>query len=176
MQGAMLLAFHFAQPQALRLVSGVCPNPSPSFDNLSTISPLFMCGVGMMYASVILRVWCYKALGSLFTFEVTIMPGHKLITSGPYAIVRHPSYTAMVFMTIGVTLAVLCPGSYVYECQIMSTPVGGILVVWVAVLVYAVVSLLRRGRIEDEVLRREFGEEWLRYSRSVSCSFIPGLV
>ena len=176
MQGAMLLAFHFAQPQALRLVSGVCPNPSPSFDNLSTISPLFMCGVGMMYASVILRVWCYKALGSLFTFEVTIRPDHKLVTSGPYGIVRHPSYVATVLVCIGVILAVLCPGSYVYECGMMFTPAGGILIVWVAELGYAMVSLLCRGKIEDEVLRKEFGEEWLTYSRSVPCRFIPGFV
>ena len=155
MQCAMLLAFQFSQPQALGLMSGVCANPSPSFANLSTISPMFMCGVGMMYASVILRVWCYKALGSLFTFEITIRPDHKLITSGPYAIVRHPSYTAIVFMGIGATLAVFCPGSYVYECGMMSTPVGGILVVWVAVSVYTVVSLLRRGRIEDAGLGKE---------------------
>ena len=129
-----------------------------------------------MYASVILRIWCYKALGSLFTFEITIRPDHKLITSGPYAIVRHPSYIAIVFMNIGVTVGVLCPGSYVYECGIMSTPVGGILVVWVAVSVYAVVSLLRRGRIEDAGLRKEFGDKWVSYSRAVSCRFIPGLV
>ena len=129
-----------------------------------------------MYASGILRVWCYKALGSLFTFEVTIRPDHKLITSGPYAIVRHPSYTAIPFMNIGVILAVLCPGSYVYECGMMSTPVGGILVVWFAMLGLIIVSAFGRGRIEDEGLRKEFGEKWVSYSRAVSCRYIPGLV
>ena len=129
-----------------------------------------------MYASVILRVWCYKALGSLFTFEVTIRPDHKLITSGPYGIVRHPSYTAMVFMGIGVILAVLCPGSYVSECGMMFTPAAGILVVWVVISGLSILSLFGRGRIEDEGLRKEFGDKWVSYSRAVPCRFIPGLV
>ena len=176
MQCAILLAFYFSHPQALRLILGVCANPSPSFANLSTISPMFMCGVGMMYASVMLRVWCYKALGSLFTFELTIRPDHKLVTSGPYAIVRHPSYTALAPLNIGVALAVLCPGSYVYECAMMSTPVGAILVLWVATLGYVIMSLLERVKIENEALKKEFGEEWIRYRRSVAYRFIPGFI
>ncbi|CAF4350854.1 unnamed protein product, partial [Rotaria sordida] len=31
-------------------------------------------------------------LGAFFTFELTIRSTHKLIKTGPYAYVRHPSY------------------------------------------------------------------------------------
>ena len=58
----------------------------------------------------------------------------------------------------------------------MSTPVGGILVVWVAVLGYAIVALLGRGKVEDEGLRKEFGASWDSYSHSVPCRFVPGLI
>ena len=170
----MLLALSL--PQTLRILSGVCAGSSHSLPDLSTISPLFMLGVGMMYTSGTLRLWCYKTLGSLFTFEVTIRPNHKLITSGPYAIVRHPSYTAILIMFIGVSLAVFCPGSYVSECGIMSTPAGGILAAWVVILVYIILAVWGRGKIEDEGLKKEFGETWDSYSSSVPFRFIPGFV
>ena len=176
MECAMLLALHFPQPQALQILSGLCPRSSHPLPNLSTIPPLFMLGVGMMYTSATLRLWCYKTLGSLFTFQVTIRPNHKLIASGPYAIVRHPSYTAICIMFIGVTLTVFCSGSYVYECRIMLTPAGGILVAWVALMVYTMSAAWRRSTVEDKGLRTEFGASWDSYSRSVPCRFIPGFL
>ena len=43
-------------------------------------------------------------MGSLFTFETSIRKGHTLITSGPYAIVRHPSYAGFTLVVIGMFL------------------------------------------------------------------------
>ncbi|CAG8690859.1 3340_t:CDS:1, partial [Cetraspora pellucida] len=39
----------------------------------------------------ILRFWCYKVLNKFFTFNVEIKKSHKLITTGPYRFLIHPS-------------------------------------------------------------------------------------
>ena len=41
---------------------------------------------------IFIRIWAITKLGSFFTSTVQIKNDHPLITSGPYAIVRHPSY------------------------------------------------------------------------------------
>ncbi|KAM5531771.1 hypothetical protein V8D89_014541 [Ganoderma adspersum] len=48
-----------------------------------------------------------------FTFEVIIKDDHKLITSGPYSYVRHPSYTGILCLTTGAYLMHFGAGGYV---------------------------------------------------------------
>jgi protein-S-isoprenylcysteine O-methyltransferase Ste14 len=158
-----------------RILSDLCPGSSPSLSTLSTLSPTFLLGISTMLFSAALRVWCYRTLGRLFTFEVTIKREHTLITSGPYAYVRHPSYTGVVLMLVGVATTCFASGSYTYECQIMLTPVRWLIRLWFVIATFATVSLWRRGRIEDDSLRQVFGETWNRYSQAVPCMFVPGL-
>lgn len=40
-----------------------------------------------------LRSWAYLTLGRHFTWHITVYDDHKVITDGPYKIVRHPGYT-----------------------------------------------------------------------------------
>lgn len=40
--------------------------------------------------AILVRLASYHSLGQLFTFELSIQDKHKLVTSGPYNIVRHP--------------------------------------------------------------------------------------
>ncbi|KAF8481470.1 hypothetical protein JB92DRAFT_2822143 [Gautieria morchelliformis] len=155
-ESAMLLALYFGSP--------------PGSQALVAIS------VGMVYTGALIRLWCYKTLGTLFTYVLTIRPDHKLITSGPYAIVRHPSYTGSALMITGMILAVLCPHGYVRECGLMSTPVVGVFLVWAMGMGYTMVSLLGRGSFEDAALKKEFGVSWEAYRRAVPCRFIPGVV
>ncbi|KAF8481474.1 hypothetical protein JB92DRAFT_3037910 [Gautieria morchelliformis] len=100
----------------------------------------------MMYIGALLRLWCYKALGT--------------------ALVRHPSYTASILHAAGMALAALSPHGYVRECGLISTPVGGVFIVWVMVLGYVVISLLGRSSFEDVALHSEFGVSWETYQRS----------
>ncbi|KAF8578205.1 hypothetical protein K439DRAFT_1395756 [Ramaria rubella] len=174
---AILLATYFENSQALGVLSNVCGARSlPSISTLSTFSPVFLTGLGMMYTSALLRLWCYKALGTLFTYEITIRPNHTLVTSGPYGYVRHPSYTGSVLMMVGTAMVGLSSGSYIDECHMLSTPARYIIILWLGILAYVVVSLLGRGKVEDANLRKEFGESWDRYYRDVPCKFIPGIV
>lgn len=67
-------------------------------------SPTFLLGTCLASAGGYIRYCCYRELGHLFTFEMSIMKEHKLITTGPYAIVRHPAYTGAVCTIVGIVL------------------------------------------------------------------------
>jgi protein-S-isoprenylcysteine O-methyltransferase Ste14 len=49
-------------------------------------------------------LWARVTLGSNWSGTVTIKENHELITTGPYAIVRHPIYTGMLVMLLGVAI------------------------------------------------------------------------
>jgi protein-S-isoprenylcysteine O-methyltransferase Ste14 len=52
-------------------------------------------GVVLFAAGGALRIWPVFVLGPRFSGLVAIQPGHTLATSGPYRIVRHPSYLGL---------------------------------------------------------------------------------
>lgn len=52
-------------------------------------------------AGTALRAWCFSALGRLFTYEVSIRTSHQLVTTGPYALLLHPSYTGTAMVALG---------------------------------------------------------------------------
>lgn len=52
-------------------------------------------GVGMGIASLALWTWTHVALGPLWSGQLQLREGHRLVTSGPYSRVRHPMYTAI---------------------------------------------------------------------------------
>lgn len=74
---------------------------SGSADNIRP-TYLFFLGAFMISLGGYLRFICFRALGRLFTFEMSIRDEHELITDGPYSIVRHPSYTGAVLTLIGI--------------------------------------------------------------------------
>jgi protein-S-isoprenylcysteine O-methyltransferase Ste14 len=51
-----------------------------------------------------LRVWSKLQLGRYFTYTVQTSDDQPVITSGPYRILRHPSYTGLLLMVIGIGL------------------------------------------------------------------------
>ena len=84
---------------------------------------------------------------------MTIKEGHELITSGPYAIVRHPIYTGLLLAFVGSAMA---RGE------------------WRGVLAVALVlwALWRKLRLEERWMREQFGEAYQEYCRRVS-ALIP---
>jgi protein-S-isoprenylcysteine O-methyltransferase Ste14 len=67
--------------------------------------PLFAVGVLLMLLGSLLRRYCWRTLGEYFTGDVTVRPDQPIISSGPYRLLRHPSYTAGMMMYIGIGLA-----------------------------------------------------------------------
>jgi protein-S-isoprenylcysteine O-methyltransferase Ste14 len=62
-------------------------------------------GLGVLAAGVTLRVWAILTLGRLFKFVVVIQDGHRVVTSGPYRLLRHPSYTGALVGFLGAGIA-----------------------------------------------------------------------
>src|SRR5262245_31555520 len=112
-------------------------------------------GVALFLAGGALRLWPVFVLGRRFSGLVAIQPGHTLVTSGIYGVIRHPSYLGVLVMLLGWGLAFRS---------------------WVGVLLAALmlVPLLARIRAEERLLRTQFGAEYDAY-RARTSRLIPGL-
>ena len=76
-----------------------------------------------------------------------------LITKGPYRFCRHPQYLSFIIMILGIDL--------------MFRSVLGT----VFTLVLSIPSVVYRAKIEDELLRNKFHEEWENYAGRVGFLF-----
>ena len=121
----------------------------------------------------LLRLTSYRALGSLFTYEVVIKDDHHLITTGPYHYVRHPSYTGAALLLLGAHLIHFGEGGYITECRIADTPLVSCVVIWVCLSAFSVMSLYRRCNVEEAQLRERFGAIWEGYCRDVPWRLVP---
>jgi protein-S-isoprenylcysteine O-methyltransferase Ste14 len=112
-------------------------------------------GLGWLMAAAGLSftVWARRHLAANWSGEVTLKAGHELITSGPYALVRHPIYTGLWVGVVGSALA---------------------LGEWRGLVAVAVLGLSqwRKLKIEERAMRRQFGERYLAYEQRVA-AFIP---
>jgi protein-S-isoprenylcysteine O-methyltransferase Ste14 len=94
-------------------------------------------------------------LGHRFSGLVAIQPGHTLVTSGVFGIIRHPSYLGALVISLGWGLA-FRSGVGVLLAALMIPPI------------------LARIRAEERLLREEFGAEYDAY-RARTSRLIPGL-
>lgn len=53
--------------------------------------------LAVVTASQSLRWWCIAALGRQWNTRVIVVPGLPLVSHGPYRLLRHPNYVAVVF-------------------------------------------------------------------------------
>ena len=96
---------------------------------------LMLAGALLLGAAKALKWWAMASLGTRWTFRVLVVPDAPLVNTGPYAVVRHPNYVAVVGELLSMALLV---GAAV------SGPI--------AVLLFSLL-LRQRMRIEDRVLR-----------------------
>ncbi|KAF9787484.1 hypothetical protein BJ322DRAFT_725793 [Thelephora terrestris] len=108
----------------------------------------------------VLRLASFRTLGHHFTYQLAILPSHKLVTTGPYAYVRHPSYVALPLIVSG------CASSFTSQGTVLREWIGMLYVGW---------RFVKRAEVEDRVLKEEFGKEWEEWARVVKYRFIPGL-
>ncbi|KAF8893025.1 hypothetical protein BD779DRAFT_1137936 [Infundibulicybe gibba] len=139
-------------------------------------SPIFLAGAALIIGGAYLRDRCYKALGNLFTFERAILPDHKLVTTGPYSVVRHPSYAGMIPVYLGFGMRYSDRNSWLWQSSVLDTQAGRVFFGSFAVVIaLTLVSLLARVPKEDATLKEEFGEEWEEWARRVPYALIPGI-
>ncbi|PPR01325.1 hypothetical protein CVT24_006327 [Panaeolus cyanescens] len=141
------------------------------------LSPPRILGALMLILGGQIRLSSSNTLGKFFTYQVGIQQNHKLITTGPYAIVRHPSYTAMMITHPGCLLWNLYRGSYVRESGLLSTPLGFAMTVMVsmALVISTYMIIVTRTRQEDKVMQTAFGDEWEEWAKRVPYLLVPGV-
>lgn len=65
----------------------------------------FFIGVLTLISGSLLRRHCFRVLGTFFTGAVTIQADHRVVDSGAYRWVRHPSYSAALLIVSGIALS-----------------------------------------------------------------------
>ncbi|RDB26985.1 hypothetical protein Hypma_005047 [Hypsizygus marmoreus] len=174
-QIAVIVALQYpGSVQSSQVLIRLCHSAEPL--PIGFMSPLFVIGSSLVISMALVRAWCFHTLGNLFTFQITIRHDHRLIRTGPYAFVRHPAYTALILVIIGVNIMSLDRKGWIRQCDMMGTQVGWWVEAFLVLCVFSIVSMVRRGEIEDERLKKIFNEEWLAYSRDVPWKFIPGIL
>ncbi|MFZ6744554.1 methyltransferase family protein [Undibacterium sp. JH2W] len=104
-------------------------------------------GVALFFAGISLRWLAIAYLGRFFTVEVAIESGHKIVDHGPYRYLRHPSYTGLLLMFLGM--------------GICSANALSLLLVLLPVFL----ALRYRIRIEETVLQDAFGKTYADYAQ-----------
>ncbi|KAF9063405.1 hypothetical protein BDP27DRAFT_1368049 [Rhodocollybia butyracea] len=129
------------------------------------LGPQFLLGTGLVIAGAVLRWFCYRTLGKMFTYEISVQKDHKLITSGPYSIVRHPSYSGILLIIGGVFIWQSGPASWTRLGEILDHWEGKALVaVFAAWLGIGGIGVVQRAYTEDMLLRNEFGGQWTEWA------------
>ena len=121
-----------------------------------------------------LRMHAIHHLGRQFTFTLSLKNEHKLVTDGPYSIVRHPSYLGAILYCVGNVVFVMGPGSVWFEHRLWLHPVGALAVLsWVALNLSIMTLMVWRTTDEDAALRGEFGEQWDLWAKKTPYKLFP---
>ena len=67
--------------------------------------PIFVTAMTLFWAGIALRLWAISTLGRFFRTKVLVLDDHRLVTSGPYRVLRHPAYTGSILTLAGLGLA-----------------------------------------------------------------------
>jgi protein-S-isoprenylcysteine O-methyltransferase Ste14 len=103
-------------------------------------------GLAILVLSLVLRVWASVHIRGMYSGHVEVQVEHRLVQSGPYRFVRHPGYTGLVLMSLGVALG--------YSSLI------GLL----AIPALLIPGLAYRMAVEEKLLARHFGDEYRTYA------------
>jgi protein-S-isoprenylcysteine O-methyltransferase Ste14 len=95
---------------------------------------------------MLLAIWARRHLGRNWSATVRIAEDHQLVRSGPYRLLRHPIYTAMLGMFLGTATA-----SSQYHALLG--------------LAMLVAAYLRKTRLEEKILYQTFGSQYNAYQR-----------
>jgi protein-S-isoprenylcysteine O-methyltransferase Ste14 len=127
--------------------------PRDFLTHASWIKPVCL---SILTGGFLLRLTAILSLGRAFSVNVAIRSGQKVMKTGLYAWMRHPSYTGMLLMFFAIGLGTRN---------------------WISLAIMLLVppaALLYRIRVEEIALREHFGEEYVAYSRETK-RLVPGI-
>lgn len=118
-------------------------------------NPVVAAGLALQAASIMFAIWARRHLGRNWSGAVAVAVDHQVVRSGPYRVVRHPIYSAMLGMYLGTGL--------------VSGELHALLALGVVTAAYA-----RKIPLEERTLGEVFGTEYEAYRRQ-TWALIPGL-
>jgi protein-S-isoprenylcysteine O-methyltransferase Ste14 len=149
------------------------------------ITSTFAAGVAIAVCGARFRLGAFRVLGKHFKLQLSMQSDHKLATTGPYSVVRHPSYTGFLAAYLGVNLAWAAPGGWLRDVvwpwlthdasTVARVAAGGAALVVCCQQLIAVIGLTRRMAEEDKMMRTRFGTEWEQWAARVPYKLIPGV-
>jgi protein-S-isoprenylcysteine O-methyltransferase Ste14 len=110
---------------------------------------VFACGIWLRAAAVL-------ALGRFFTYTVKVDAEQPVIDTGPYRLIRHPSYTGLLMASLGVGIAL---DNWLSIAACVLPPLVGFTL---------------RLRHEERVLSEQLGEPYRSYMRRTK-RLVPGV-
>lgn len=99
--------------------------------------------------------YCRKFLGEFWTPAVKAGEDHRIIDTGPYGIVRHPIYTMMLIMFLGITVVFAAWWTWV-------------------VYILLVAAYVIKAEAEEKVLAQS-STEYVAYRKRVRYRLVPGV-
>lgn len=111
-------------------------------------------GLAMLITGIGIRVWAIYTLGNNFTATVTLTENHQFISSGPYRMVRHPSYLGAFLAIVG--------------CPVFLNGSWSILLAFI----FMTIAYVIRITVEEKMLSSHFGISYERYKKDTKM-FIP---
>ncbi|HEY7247218.1 MAG TPA: isoprenylcysteine carboxylmethyltransferase family protein [Xanthobacteraceae bacterium] len=118
--------------------------------------PMRWIGVVLFAAGGALRMWPVFVLGHRFSGLVAIQPGHELVTTGIYGVIRHPSYLGLLIGSLGWALAFRSLAGVLLTAGLLG-------------------PLLARMRAEENLLHSHFGRQYDVYCARTPSRLIPGV-
>ena len=98
-----------------------------------------------MIVGIVLRQWLIAVLGRYFSPTVGVQEGQAVVDWGPYLFVRHPAYTGLLIICIGLGF--------------VTQSLGGVLVL----IAYFAEAFGYRIHVEGAVLTSKLGDEYVAY-------------
>ena len=102
-------------------------------------------GAAVAVSGMALRVWSVATLGRYFTYVVKVSDDQTVVQTGPYRLLRHPSYAGALLMAIGIGLSLRYALAPVFA--------GG----------FSLVAYALRIRVEERALAEGIGEPYRAY-------------
>jgi len=120
--------------------------------------PLLVRGAGwiVLVCGILLQIWTLRLLGGWGIMglpEVTRIVESRIVTSGPFSVIRHPTYLSHTIMYAGVFL------------------ITGVIAVGIITLLDIVIINMMVIPLEDRELVGRFGEAYRRYQERVPAFF-----
>jgi protein-S-isoprenylcysteine O-methyltransferase Ste14 len=108
---------------------------------------VYYIGIALMLAGIAFRQWAIAVLGRYFSGVIGVQKEQKVVESGPYRLIRHPSYTGVLIFFGGMGLAVQSWAAILMDITLFGIVYG------------------YRMFVEEKVLISELGNSYVEYMK-----------